>query len=76
MFFIINTKDSGLTGGPFRLPSSLSNPMVIRAYMKYFISPVGEKNFSRGGAKFLSLLTIQRYKKIIETTKYFTNYYS
>jgi hypothetical protein len=30
-----------------RLPSSLSNPMVIRAYMKYF-------HLSRGREKFLS----------------------
>jgi len=35
------------------LPSSLSNPKVIRASSKdFFISPVGEKNFSREGANF------------------------
>ena len=42
-----------LTSVISRLPSSLSNPKVIRAYSKdIFTSPVGEKNFSRGGAKF------------------------
>ena len=74
MFFMVNTKGSGLTGycvkifwlavaptsylfhltsAIFRLPSSLSNPKVIRAYsLVLFTSPVGEKNFSRGGANF------------------------
>jgi hypothetical protein len=47
MFFIFNTKGSGLAGGHFRLPSSLSNLKVIRAYMKYF-------HLSRGREKFLS----------------------
>jgi len=42
-----------LTSAIFRLPSSLSNPKVIRASsLVFFISPVGEKNFSRGGANF------------------------
>ena len=37
-----------LTSAISRLPSSLSNPKVIRAYSKdFFTSPVGEKNFSR-----------------------------
>jgi hypothetical protein len=50
---MVNTKGSGLTGGHFRHPSSLSNPKVIRAYsLELFISLVGEKNFSRGGANF------------------------
>ena len=36
------------------LPSSLSNPKVIRASSKnFFTSPVVEKNFSRGGAIFI-----------------------
>ena len=42
-----------LTSAISRLPSSLSNQKVIRACPKdFFTSPVGEKNFSRGGAKF------------------------
>ena len=62
-----------LTSAIFRLPSSLSNPKVIRAsdishlpssiflikseghprqFTRSFFSPVGEKNFSRGGANF------------------------
>ena len=35
------------------LPSSLSNPKVVHAHsLVLFTSPVGEKNFSRGGANF------------------------
>ena len=42
-----------LTSDIFRLPSSLSNPKVIRACsLVLFTSPVGEKNFSSGGANF------------------------
>ena len=75
MFFIFNTKGSGLTGGHFRLPSSLSNLKVIRAYMKYFHLSRGREKFLSWGRKISIFIDDIKVQKIIETTKHFTNYF-
>ena len=65
-----------LTSVISRLPSSLSNPMVIRAYMKYFHLSRGREKFLSWGRKISIFIDDTKVQKIIETTKYFTNYFS
>ena len=68
-----------LTSAPlvFHLPCQirwLSAP--IRAYMKYFHLSRGREKFLSWGRKISIFIDDTKVQKIIETTKYFTNYFS
>jgi hypothetical protein len=66
-----------LTSAIFRLPSSLSNPKVIRASsLVLFTSPVGEKNVSRGGAQIFIFIDDAKVQKIQMQNKPFQNLFS